>query len=724
MQNLPFASGSRTRVSAGLFCGLLITAIAPFSAQSAEPAKADPRAVDPLLADYFQRETAQLSTACLADIRSLEDWTARRDRYRRQLYEMLGLAPLPPRTPLKPVVTGTLDHPQFTVEKLHFQSRPGLYVTANLYIPKGLTQPAPAILYVCGHAGIKKDGVSYGNKAKYQHHPIWLARHGFVALIVDTLELGEIAGEHHGTYSKGMWWWNARGYTPAGVEAWNGIRAIDYLQSRKEVDPQRIGVTGRSGGGATSWWLAALDERVQAAVPVAGITDLQNHVVDGCVEGHCDCMYMVNTYRWDYAQVAALAAPRPLLFSNTDSDGIFPLDGVERIHNLLRPIYKLHGADKSLGLQISPGPHLDLQELQVAALHWCNRFLKHEEPRIDDAAVPLFEPEQLAVFEKGELPADQQNTTIHETFVPLAPPPKVPHSASEWHEQKQRWRQALDKKVFAGWPRDPGPLNMRLISRGTLHLGVDTSHDVELAVYEFASQPGFALRLHVLRPAGLETPEETILSVCDQSAWHNWLGAASVEFAAQLKDEAPAKPDADSFMWLAGVGVSAEARKQIAFVAPRGIGRSAWNGNAKKQTQIRRRFMLLGQTLEGMQVWDIRRAMQAVRSLPGGDTPLVLGADGESAGLALYASLFEPPVARIDLSKLSTSHREGPDFLNILRFLDIPQTVAMAAERSPVILRGKTDSWEYPRAIAESLDWKPEQLQVQSDESKPPAHKR
>ncbi|HEY5314132.1 MAG TPA: prolyl oligopeptidase family serine peptidase, partial [Pirellulales bacterium] len=367
--------------------------------------------------------------------------------------------------PLKPVVTGTLDHPQFTVEKLHFQSRPGLYVTANLYIPKGLTKPAPAILYVCGHAGVKKDGISYGNKAKYQHHPIWLARHGFVTLIVDTLELGEIAGEHHGTYGKGMWWWNARGYTPAGVEAWNGIRAIDYLQSRKEVDPRRIGVTGRSGGGATSWWLVALDERVQAAVPVAGITDLQNHVVDGCVEGHCDCMYMVNTYRWDYAQVAALAAPRPLLFSNTDSDGIFPLDGVERIHNHLRPLYKLHRADKSLGLQISPGPHFDLQELQVAALHWFNRFLKHEEPLIDDAAVRLFEPEQLAVFEKGKLPTDQKNTTIHETFVPLAPPPKVPHSASEWESQKKRWRQALEKKVFAGWPSDPGPLNMRLISR-------------------------------------------------------------------------------------------------------------------------------------------------------------------------------------------------------------------------------------------------------------------
>ena len=104
-----------------------------------------------------------------------------------------------------------------------------------------------------------------------------------------------------------MWWWNSRGYTPAGVEAWNCMRALDYLETRPEVDKTRFGVTGRSGGGAYSWWITALDDRIKVAVPVAGITDLQNHVVDGAVEGHCDCMFIVNTYRWDYPQVAALA---------------------------------------------------------------------------------------------------------------------------------------------------------------------------------------------------------------------------------------------------------------------------------------------------------------------------------------------------------------------------------------------------------------------------------
>src|SRR5215217_655671 len=110
----------------------------------------------------------------------------------------------------------------------------------------------------------------------------------------DTIQLGEIRGEHHGTYKDGRWWWAARGYTPAGVEAWNGIRALDYLETRPEVDRSRIGMTGRSGGGAYSWWVAALDDRIKVAAPTAGITTLRNHVVDGAVEGHCDCMFTVN----------------------------------------------------------------------------------------------------------------------------------------------------------------------------------------------------------------------------------------------------------------------------------------------------------------------------------------------------------------------------------------------------------------------------------------------
>jgi dienelactone hydrolase len=349
----------------------------PLAAQEASQpaaAKRDTSRGDRMIAEYFRLETEKLKSGCLTEIASLEDWSAKRGEYRRQLLEMLGLDPLPEKTPLVPVVTGKVEHAEFTVEKLHFQSRPGLYVTGNLYVPKNVdpAKPLPAILYVCGHGASKKGDVSFGNKVSYQHHGGWFARNGYVCLTIDTLQMGEIEGIHHGTHNRGMWWWLSRGYTPAGVEAWNCVRALDYLETRPEVDKTRFGVTGRSGGGAYSWWIAAIDERIKCAVPVAGITDLHNHVVDGCVEGHCDCMYMLNTYRWDYPQVAALVAPRPLLISNTDSDGIFPLDGVYRTFEQARRIYRLYDATEKntsakVALNITAGGHKDTQELQVHA---------------------------------------------------------------------------------------------------------------------------------------------------------------------------------------------------------------------------------------------------------------------------------------------------------------------------------------------------------------------
>ncbi|NJN05856.1 MAG: prolyl oligopeptidase family serine peptidase, partial [Rhodobacteraceae bacterium] len=360
-----------------------VCALHSFSSSAAAPrvsATSTPTRGDQQLAAYFQSETRRLADRCLAEIETAEDWKNKRDAYRAQLAEMLGLSPMPPRTDLKPVITGKLDHAEFAVEKLHFQSLPGLYVTANLYLPKNATGRAPAILYVSGHANVKTNGVSLGNKTGYQHHGEWFARHGYVCLIIDTIQLGELEGVHHGTHRFGMWWWNARGYTPAGVEAWNSIRALDYLQSRPEVDGERLGVTGRSGGGAYSWWVAALDDRIKVAAPVAGITDLENHVVDGVVQGHCDCMFMVNTYGWDYAQVAALVAPRPLLICNTDKDSIFPLDGVVRVHERVAKVYAALGASDRLGLLITEGPHKDTQDLQVPVFRWFNRHLKREEP--------------------------------------------------------------------------------------------------------------------------------------------------------------------------------------------------------------------------------------------------------------------------------------------------------------------------------------------------------
>ena len=170
----------------------------------------------------------------------------------------------------------------------------------------------------------------------------------------------------------------------------------------------------------------------------------------------------------------------------------------------------------------------------------------------------------------------------------------------------------------------------------------------------------------------------------------------------------------------------------IAYVAPRGIGPTAWAANygkkydkaGKRDTQVRRRFALLGQTADGMRVWDVRRAVQALRSLDAEPAlkgvPLWLNAERRMAGVALYASLFEPDIARLDLSELSPTHdvgSAGPELLNVLKVMDMPAAVAMAAERSQVRLTLKREAdrtvCEFPLAVARALNWPAGRIQIQ-----------
>ena len=619
---------------------------------------------DQKLADYFRAETGVIASHCLADIRSLEDWQARRGEYRRQLQEMLGLWPLPERTDLKPVITGKLEHPEFTVERLHFQALSRLYVTGNLYLPKKQAGPAPAILYVCGHSRTMTNGVSCGNKVGYQRHGAWFARNGYVCLVIDTLQYGEIEGRHRGTYSDGAWWWNSRGYTPAGVEAWFGIRALDYLCSRPEVDKERLGMTGRSGGGSYTWTVAALDERVKVAAPVAGITDLRNQVVDGSIEGHCDCMFFLNTYRWDFPQVAALIAPRPLLIGNSDKDTLFPLDGVVRLYNQTRRIYQLYGQTNQLGLLITEGPHADTQDLQLPVFRWFNRFLKGQSPLIEMAAKDFFSGDQLRVFDK--LPEDEVNTRIDESFVPKAALPGPPASAEEGRKRQADYLSALREKVFAGWPAESAAVKPELY-------GHSTENGLRCRWYGFDSQPDVGLWLLVVQDAKVKKPEKVLLTVLDAQSWTNspakwlWLNGATAEKMATLQQEMRTR------------------KLALAFIAPRGVPPSKWLREPKKSNQLRRRYMLLGQTLDSMRVWDIRCAAQAVKALPEfRKTPLQVRAKGQMGVNAAYAALFELEIQKLELEGLPVSQAGGPDYLNVLKVWDLPQLWEALGERADV----------------------------------------
>jgi cephalosporin-C deacetylase-like acetyl esterase len=676
--------------------------------------------------DYFRRQATLLAEQSLAGVRTKADWQKKRPELHRQFLDMLGLWPLPERTDLHASITGRVETPTFTVEKIHFQSLPGLYVTANLYLPKNVKRRCPAVLYVCGHGATMIGKVSYGNKVTYQHHPAWFAENGYVCLIVDTLQLGEVAGLHHGTSRFGMWWWLALGYTPAGIECWNGMRAIDYLVSRPEVDAKRIGVTGRSGGGATSWWVAAADERVACAVGVAGIADLLAHVcegypgrlADGVVAGHCDCMYMVNTYRWDYTLVLALCAPRPMLLGNSDADVIFPVPGYRRMAGKVKHLYEVLGAKECFALLETKGPHKDTPELRYGAFRWMNRWLVGDDRPIKEPDRPLLKPQQLRVFDRA--PGDAINDVLHERFRRPAKL-EMPQGAvaREWWKGKApELKKALRERCFRGWPEKPPPLGAKLAADMK-------QQGVRLRGYDFTSEEGVPLRLWLVQHEEVARPAEVLVSVVDEAGWKEWradLGPAFREALYSGGNPPPRPyPAWDEARFRQHRDAMKHYRWAFAVVVPRGVGPTRWSEASRFDGkpaghQVRRRFYLLGQTLEGQQVWDVRRAVAVLRQIRDIDKgKMTLQGKGVMAGIALYAALFEPDVAGVELWHPPASHRTGPTFLNVLRVLDMPQAVALLLPRK-VRLHVKDEeaakAWQWPVTLQKALGGESLQVRV------------
>jgi len=665
--------------------------------------------IPPALKAYFDAEAGRLAARPLQGVATADEWKARRPEFQKALRDMLGLDPLPPRTDVKAEVRGVVERPDFVVERLVFQSSPGLYVTGNLYRPKLVEKPLPAVLYVCGHAKVEEKGVVYGNKAHYQHHAAWFAANGYVCLVLDTLQLGEVPGLHHGTFREGMWWWLSRGYTPAGVEVWNGIRALDYLTSRPEVDPERLGVTGRSGGGAISWYLGAVDDRLKVVVPVAGITDLHDHLIagnpkvahpDGVVDGHCDCMYFVNTAQWDHTMLAALVAPKALLVANTDVDPIFPEAGVRRIFESLETVYGWYGAGDRLDLVIGKGGHVDTPEIRHPAFAWFERWFKGDAAQAladikePDRSVPK---EELKVLDPAKpLPANL-NDTVHESFIRPATWRKVPADAAEWDLLKAAWREDLARKVFAGPASDP---SLRVLVKALPYAGRGSDGKeiakggLAVTAYDLASEdfPDLDNRLWLFHDPGRVKPCAGIeLTVLGPDDWER-IGPLIDAFESESADPS-------TLEGFEGIKASIEAGTWRAFVAPRGVGRTAWP--KAKDTSIRRRFYLLGQTLDGHRVLEVRRAIRGLARPDG--PPVSVTGRGDEAALALWAAVFERDVAKVVLVDPPATVRDGPGFLNLGRILDMPQAVALLYPTDVRIVDSQPENWAWPRRLAEVL---------------------
>jgi hypothetical protein len=280
---------------------------------------------------YHSEEDAVKQLARMAATYStLKQWEERANKVRKQILIGAELDPLPKRTPLKPIIHKKRSYLGYTVESAAFEARPGYLVYGNLYRPLGKEGPHPGILCPHGHAIGPKGGRL---RPDQQQRCATLARMGAVVFSYDMIGFGD--SEHLG--------WNHKHPQALTLQTWTSIRALDFLQSLSDVDGERIGVTGCSGGGTQTFLLTALDVRVQVAVPVVMVSA---HFFGGC---HCESgmpIHKTAQLETNNAEIAALTAPRPLLLISVGGDWTKNTPHVELPY--IRNVYRLLGVDNKL----------------------------------------------------------------------------------------------------------------------------------------------------------------------------------------------------------------------------------------------------------------------------------------------------------------------------------------------------------------------------------------
>ncbi|MGH9855976.1 MAG: acetylxylan esterase, partial [Blastocatellia bacterium] len=540
---------------------------------------------------------------------------------------------------------------------------PGLYVTGNFYIPANASVPLPAILYVCGH-----NPHPLGAKFNYQDRAEWFASRGYACLILDTLEFGEVAGPHHGIHDLNLWNWLSLGYTPAGVEVWNAMRAIDYLETRPEVDRQRIGMTGGSGGGSTTWFTAAVDERVAVAVPGVSTYTFGSQAAHWVAAGQCDCVYFHNTFLTDFPLVGALIAPRPLLFFSGRRDPDFPPDGYHEVYRKVKRIYDLYDKDISARVREVDDDvgHSDTPLFRRETRQWMNRWLKNDQAPLAEEPNPRGgkEPaETLACLARP--PRDAINYRIHNLFTS---PVRLPQ-LSTVAKQKQRRAELiaqLKEKVFRWFPRERIPFETKVSS----NRGGWAASYADYKEVEFTSETGVRIRAQLLRPKGqANAPLLIYAKRAGDSIYHM---------------------DLDELLPVLG-------RYATLILNPRLTEHPV---SAFQYAEIERSASWVGRTVAAMQVWDILRAIEWATAEEKISAPSVtLYGKGEMGILALYAGLFDERVSQVVLNDAPASHWQGPALLNVLRITDSAEVAGAFAPRRLVSLTKFPGSFDYARDV-------------------------
>lgn len=324
--------------------------------------------------------------------RSVAEWEARRLGLRTQILAAAGLLPMPERTPLNPQVFGRIEYKDYTIEKVLLETLPGYYLGGNLYRPVGRAGRFPGVVSPHGHW-------SYG---RLEHQPlasiparcINLARQGYVVFAYDMVGYNDTIQTPHtfGGPAEQLW-----SFSPLGLQLWNSIRAVDFLESLPEVDPERIGATGASGGGTQTFLLAAVDDRIKFAAPV--------NMVSAIMQGGCVCENAPNLRLGTFnAEFAAMTAPRPLLLVSATGD--WTRNTPQEEFPAVRAIYELYGRPGNVENVHIDAPHNYNQASREAVYRFFGKHVlgENDESKLVERGIRVERPQDMLALHNRTLP--------------------------------------------------------------------------------------------------------------------------------------------------------------------------------------------------------------------------------------------------------------------------------------------------------------------------------
>jgi dienelactone hydrolase len=593
--------------------------------------------------------------------KSLEAWKVQRQQLRRQL--ILSWGGFPQEVcPLKPRVVGELKRDGYRVQKLTLQTRPGVLMTANAYVPDG-TGRRPAVLCVHGHWRLAKQ------EPVVQSRCIGLAKLGFFVLMVDAFGAGErgigrALGEYHGEMVAATLW--PSGLALAGLQVHDNMRAVDYLQSRPEVDAKRIGVTGASGGGNQTMYVGAIDERLKCVVPVCSVGTYQAYLGAAC------CMCEVTPAALSYTEeagVLSLVAPRGLMLVNATRDSfVFSVGEAKKSLAAARRVFRLYGKEDQARHAIFESKHDYNRPMREAMYGWMTRHLKGEgdgspiaEPKIE-----VEEPELLRCF-PGEIRPDSFVTlplfAAAEARRILKRRP-IPDHIEQWQTDEMVMRGSLER-VLGGLPKRT-PLGAKVTA-------AETGADLTI---EFAPEPGITL---TARRRAAQGKRRGLALLLDLDLGRK---AGDSKLAAALYGGGWDVVTTD----LRATGVTAYGRDKI--------GRAPDHNTAEWA-------MWIGRPLLGQWVWDVKRLIDVLAEHVGGlPKPTAVIGVGPAGLVALSAAALDERFDRIVTAGSLAGYvsqtpyekqRLGIMVPGILRDVgDVSHLAALAAPRRLIIAGGVT----------------------------------